>query len=89
MKLRDRLAARVRDAFILNLPGQFMHRTAERGGSFWAYQRGTSLGCKLNPLIGTFFLDELDRRMSATGLFTIRCMDACWFRRRLGGCDHP
>jgi len=37
--------------------------------------RGISLGCPLSPLIGTFFLDELDRRMSETGLFYVRFMD--------------
>jgi RNA-directed DNA polymerase len=52
-----------------------MTRTAERGGSFWDCERGISLGCPLSPLIGACFLDELDRRMAATGLFTIRFMD--------------
>ena len=33
------------------------------------------LGCPLSPLIGAFFRDERDRRMSATGLFCIRFMD--------------
>jgi hypothetical protein len=75
MLLLDRLALWVRDPFILNLPGQYMRRTAERGGSFWDYERGISLGCPLSPLIGAFFLDELDRRMSETGRFYIRFMD--------------
>jgi hypothetical protein len=29
----------------------------------------------LSPLIGAFFLDDLDRRMTVTGLFYIRFMD--------------
>jgi RNA-directed DNA polymerase len=45
------------------------------GGWFWDCERGVSLGCPLSPLIGAFFLDELDRQMTATGLFYIRFMD--------------
>lgn len=51
-----------------------MNRTAERGGSFWESENGISLGCPLSPLIGAFFVDELDRRMEVTGLFYIRFM---------------
>ncbi len=52
-----------------------MRRTAERGGTFWDHERGISLGCPLSPLMGAFFLDELDRRMERTGLFYVRFMD--------------
>ncbi len=75
MLLLDRLAVAIRDPVILNLLCHSTRRTAERGGSFWEYARGISLGCPLSPLIGAFFLEELDRRMSATGLFYIRFMD--------------
>ena len=75
MLLVDRLAGVVPDRNILNLVWQYLRRTAERGGCFWDYERGISLGCPLSPLIGAFFLDELDRRMAATGLFTVRFMD--------------
>jgi RNA-directed DNA polymerase len=34
-----------------------------------------SLGCPLSPLIGAFFLDQLDHQMTATGLFYVRFMD--------------
>jgi hypothetical protein len=51
------------------------NRTVERGGSFWEYDKGTSLGCPFSPLIGVLFLDELDRRMMETGLFYVRFMD--------------
>jgi hypothetical protein len=73
--LLDRLAFWIRDRFILNLLYQYMNRTAERGGSFWECDKGISLGCPLSPLIGAFFLDELDRRMTQTGLFYVRFMD--------------
>jgi hypothetical protein len=73
--LMDRLARRVGDRNILNLLGQYLRRTAESGGWFWDIERGISLGCPLSPLIGAVFLDELDRRMTVTGLFYIRFMD--------------
>jgi hypothetical protein len=73
--LMDRLAVHVTDRRVLNLLGQYMRRTAERGGSFWDYQRGISLGCPLSPLMGAFFLHELDERMERTGLFYVRFMD--------------
>jgi RNA-directed DNA polymerase len=50
-------------------------RTVESGGWFWDCERGISLGCPLSPLIGAFFLDQLDRRMNASGLLYVRFMD--------------
>jgi RNA-directed DNA polymerase len=73
--LIDRLALYIREPNILNLLGQYLRRTAESGGWFWDCERGISLGCPLSPLIGAFFLDNLDRRMTATALFYIRFMD--------------
>lgn len=73
--LMDRLAHYVRDRVVLNLVGQYLRRTAERGGWFWEYERGISLGCPLSPLIGAFFLAELDERMANTRLFYVRFMD--------------
>ena len=73
--LLDRLAAHIGEKAVLNLIGQYLRRTAERGGTFWSYDRGISLGCPLSPLIGAFFLDDLDRRMERSGLFYVRFMD--------------
>jgi hypothetical protein len=73
--LMDRLALYIRDRNILNLLGQYLRRTAESGGCFWDCERGISLGCPLSPLIGAFFLDQLDRQMTATGIFYVRFMD--------------
>ncbi len=75
MLLLDRLEIVVPDRNILDLVWQYPRCTAERGGCFWGYERGISLGCPLSPLIGAFFLDELDRRMAATGLFYDRFME--------------
>ncbi len=74
-RLLDRLAAHIRGKAILNLIGQYLRRTAERGGEFFDHDRGISLGCPLSPLIGAFFLDDLDRRMASLGLFYVRFMD--------------
>jgi RNA-directed DNA polymerase len=73
--LMDRLAQFIRDRTILNLCGQYLKRTAEQGGWFWSPERGISLGCPLSPLIGAFFLGDLDTRMAKSGLFYVRFMD--------------
>ncbi len=74
-RLLDRLATHVEDKAVLNLIGQYLRRTAERGGEFFDYDRGISLGCPLSTLIGAFFLDDLDRRMARLGVFYVRFMD--------------
>jgi hypothetical protein len=38
----------MKDRRVLNLLGQYLRRTAERGGSFWDYEKGISLGCPEN-----------------------------------------
>jgi len=73
--LMERLARFVTDRVILNLCGQYLKRTAEMGGWFYGHDRGISLGCPLSPLIGAFFLLELDTTMAASGLFYVRFMD--------------
>jgi hypothetical protein len=73
--LMDRLAVHIGDRRILNLLGRYMRRTVEQGGWFFDHKRGISLGCPLSPLMGAFFLRELDRRMECSGLFYVRFMD--------------
>ncbi len=60
---------------ILNLMGQYLRRCAERGGFYWTHRKGITLGSPLSPVIGAFFLTELDEQLSATGLFWRRYMD--------------
>lgn len=60
---------------MLNLLGQYLRRTSERGGSFWDYEKGISLGCPLSPLIGGFFLNALDAAAAKLRLFYVRFMD--------------
>ena len=71
----DQLAAHIKDRRVLSLLGQYLRRTAERGGVFWDYRQGISLGCPLSPLIGAFFLSKLDMALEKLGLFFIRFMD--------------
>jgi hypothetical protein len=75
VKLLDRLAAVIADRDVLNLVGQMCGRVAERGGLYFEHRRGIPLGCPLSPLLGAFFLDELDQNLEATGLFFVRYMD--------------
>ncbi len=73
--LLDQLAEYIKDKRVLNLLGQYLRRTAERGGLFWDYEKGISLGCALSPLMGALFLNCLDERMEKSGLFYVRFMD--------------
>jgi hypothetical protein len=75
VKLLDRLAAVVADRDVLNLVAQMIYRVSERGGLYYEFRRGIPLGCPLSPLLGAFFLSELDERLEATGLFFVRYMD--------------
>jgi RNA-directed DNA polymerase len=73
--LLNQLAVHIKDRRVLNLIGQYLRRTSERGGSFWDYEKGISLGCPLSPLIGGFFLNALDAAAAKLRLFYIRFMD--------------
>ncbi len=77
--LLDRLAAVIGDRTVLNLIGQYLRRTSERGGIFTNFDKGLSRGCPLSPLMGAFFLHELDvmmeRAVQRQGLFYVRYMD--------------
>jgi hypothetical protein len=75
LMLLDQLAVHVKDRRVLNLIGQYPRRTSERGGTFWDYEKGISLGCPLSPLIGAFFLNTLDAAAAKLRLFYIRFMD--------------
>ena len=57
------------------LIGQYLRRTSERGGRFWDYEKGISLGCPLSPLIGAFFLNALDAAAAKLRPFYVRFMD--------------
>ena len=62
-------------AILDELLRQYLRRTAEQGGLFWESERGIPLGSPLSPILGAFFLSELDQRLERTGLFYVRFMD--------------
>jgi RNA-directed DNA polymerase len=41
----------------------------------WEHDKGIALGSPLSPIIGAFFLKELDERMERLGLYYVRFMD--------------
>jgi hypothetical protein len=73
--LLDQLAAHITDLRVLNLVGQYLRRCAEWGGLYWEPRQGIALGCPLSPILGAFFLSELDARLERLGLFFVRFMD--------------
>jgi RNA-directed DNA polymerase len=73
--LMEQLAKYIKDKFILNLLWQYLHRMVEHGGLYREIQCGISRGCPLSPLIGAFFLSELDQTFQQDGLFYVRYMD--------------
>ena len=73
--LIERLSRVIRDPRVLNLIEQYLLSTAEQGGLFWESERGIPLGSPLSPILGAFFLAELDQQLERTGLFYVRFMD--------------
>ena len=73
--LLDQLAVHIKDRGVLNLLGQHLRRTSERGGAFWDYEKGISLRCPLSPMTGAFFLNALDAAAAKLRLFYVRFMD--------------
>ena len=73
--LMERLSRIIQDRRVLNLIEQYLQRTAERGGQFWESERGIPLGSLLSPILGAFFLADMDEQLERTGLFYARFMD--------------
>ena len=73
--LLEKLAVYITDRFTLNLLWQSMHRCVERGGLFRDITKGIPRGCPLSPLLGAFFLAELDQALEHKDVFYVRYMD--------------
>lgn len=74
-RMLEKLAVYVKDRAVLNLLWQAMRRTVTWGGLYRECPRGISRGCPLSPLLGAFYLHELDLTMARSGLFYVRFMD--------------
>ena len=74
-RMLEKLAVYVKDRAVLNLLWQAMRRTVTWGGLYRECPRGISRGCPLSPLLGAFYLHELDLTMARSGWFYVRFMD--------------
>ena len=73
--LLDWLAVHISDRQVLHIIGQYLRRCAERGGLYWDQRQGIALGSPLSPILGAFFLTEVDDALERLGLFSVRYMD--------------
>jgi len=71
MKLHDH----VRDRQIINYAWQFLNRCVEWGGLYQDIRRGIPRGSSLSPLLGAFYLLDLDREMEKMDVKYFRYMD--------------
>ena len=69
------LRERIDDSRLLDLLQQYIRRTVVEDGVYEDITCGISLGCALSPVMGALYLQMLDERMEATGLFYARFMD--------------
>ncbi len=74
-RLLDRLARYISDRRVLNLVTQYLRRSVEGGGHDWTYPQGIALGCPLSPVLGAFFLYELDQKLEEAGYCALWFMD--------------
>jgi hypothetical protein len=73
--LVDRLVKVTKDRKLLNLLWRFMKRHTDCRGNYWEFDCGISSGCLLSPILGAWFLDDLDNAIEQLGLFYVRFMD--------------
>ena len=73
--LMVRLSEYVRDRKILRYVWQFLRRTVEWGGLYQEVKRGISRGSSLSPLLGAFYLLDLDKRIEKIDVKYFRYMD--------------
>jgi hypothetical protein len=71
MKLHDYIT----DKKIIDYVWQFLNRTVEWGGLYRDMKRGIPRGASLSPLLGAFYLLDLDKKMEKLDVKYIRYMD--------------
>ncbi len=62
--LYNQVTSYVSSPVLLSLLHQFLHYTVEDGGTFRSPERGISRGASLSPLLGAFYLYEVDRHFA-------------------------
>jgi hypothetical protein len=65
----------IRDRTLIGYLWQFLNRCVEWGGLYQGIQRGIPCGASLSPLLGAFYLLELDRRLESLEVKHFRYMD--------------
>ena len=73
--LLDKLSVYIKDKMMMNLLSQYLKRSIESGGLFRDITQGISSGCPLSPLISSFYLVELDKKMEGKPVYYRRYMD--------------
>ncbi|RZB38005.1 MAG: hypothetical protein SRB2_00351 [Desulfobacteraceae bacterium Eth-SRB2] len=63
------------DQTIIGYVWQFLNRCVEWGGLYQDVQKGIPRGCSLSPLLGAFYLLELDQKMEKLDVKYFRYMD--------------
>lgn len=70
-----RLHNYIDDPVIISYIWQFLNRTVEWGGLYQDVKCGVAKGASLSPLLGAFYLSELDEKMEALDIKYFRYMD--------------
>ena len=65
----------IKDRIIIGYVWQFLNRCIEWGGLFLDVKRGIPRGSSLSPLLGAFYLMELDQKMARLDVKYFRYMD--------------
>ena len=69
------LHEQIRERTIIGYLWQFLNRCGEWGGLYQDVKRGIPRGASLSPLLGAWYLRELDRRLEGLGVKYFRYMD--------------
>ncbi len=70
-----KLHAYIEDRIIIGYVWQFLNRCVEWGGLYQDIKRGIPRGSSLSPLLGAFYLLQLDQRMEKLDVKYFRYMD--------------
>ena len=69
------LLEQIREQTIISYLWQFLNRCVEWGGMYQDVKRGIPRGASLSPLLGAWYLRELDQRLEGLGVKYFRYMD--------------